>query len=261
VAATSGPTGRLGALPFAFIVDGQEERSSTLLWMGPLAEVYDSDPLQKFNEALSSILSGTYDLEAAQDVVRQEERSYHIFVEIHEASRLSDYSRILVLLDELSRLRLHRNLVRTVATNMSGFAWSLAEKRPVSPEALQTARRALTIGERFGGSRNAEFLDTKARIAHLEGNLDEAITLQRRALTLASDPMTMDELVQTLNSYLAEAGFPPVEQKPNPEESAATAPWSGVINDAMSLLQKPGSVACRSEPDFRQKWAPVARKM
>lgn len=238
--------GRRCELPFAFIVGETEAGPGRLLWMGPLIEIYDENPRAAFDAALAAALDGSFDLSAAQEAIRQEERSVALLDEIAPATDAADHSRLAALLDELAGLRIHYMFRRTLTMNLNSLAWELAAEGTPPPEAILAASKALALGKQHGGGEESYFVDTEARIARQAGNLEEAVALQRRAIALASTSKIAAELYPALNEYLAEAGLP-AEEAPAAEPSASIA-WSGDLNAAGERVRGADALYVRPNP-------------
>ena len=91
---------------------------------------------------------------------------------------------------------------------LNELAWGIVEVadsgREVEPELVQAARQAIDWAVEKE-PRNAAILDTQAHIAYLQGNLDEAIEIQTKAVENA-EPEIRDELAEFLKSLQKEQG-------------------------------------------------------
>ena len=178
-------SGRRGALPFAFVVGETAAGPGRLLWMGPLVEIYDENPHAAFDTALARALAGSFDLAAAKEAIRQEERSLALFGDLDDSRQAGNYPRLSALLDELARPThpLHRSAHGRQQPERPG----LDSGRPkASPRPLRWLwrRRPWPRRYEYGASERSGRRDHAGQGAQLRGDLAEAIALQRRAVAM-----------------------------------------------------------------------------
>ena len=189
-------------IPTAFIVgkDGKIE------WIGHPMEM---------DKPLDQVVQGTWDREAFAKSVREEQIVNKRMKEAIRLLRSGEMEDGLEIVEELvettsnselkNRLQLFRISVlmatggeqlvdvfgQVAKANQSNpnllneLAWGIVEVadsgREVEPELVQAARQAIDWAVEKE-PRNAAILDTQAHIAYLQGNLDEAIEIQTKAV-------------------------------------------------------------------------------
>lgn len=216
----------LESIPAAFIVDRA----------GRIAHVGAGFPMEGFEEALSAIAAGTFDLVkasagaqrkvevnlTARPILREAEEAYAAG-ELGKASAALDraiaiapemmgevvYRRFQLMAFELKEpaaayafARAHiEGSQKDNAPVLNAIAWSILddpglETRDVAL-ALQAAQRAAVLTEQ----KDASVLDTLARALFDSGNTDQAVQTQTRALEIATDPDFKAQLKQRLEQY------------------------------------------------------------
>jgi thiol-disulfide isomerase/thioredoxin len=92
--------------------------------------------------------------------------------------------------------------VKSNAMAQNDLAWTLLTQEGLKGQALDTAAKIAERANDAAGGKDAAILDTLARARFLQGNKDEALTLQKKAVSLAEGDMK-DELQKSLESYQA----------------------------------------------------------
>ena len=205
-------------IPTVMIVDQQGK----LAWIG--------HPMSMDN-VLASVVDGTYDLSAVAEL-------NDLWRQVNEAANAKEWEQAVSLMDEMmarsnSELRTAGHdpyyLVFTQvqvyfaylndpdrayaalrgaidnrfwedARHLNEIAWFIAEA-PIEPRDLGLAKRAAERANELASGKDASIVDTLARIAYRNGDLDKAIELEEKAVELASDPETKAEFEESLKEY------------------------------------------------------------
>jgi len=250
-------------LPFAFVIRPDAETpEGRIVWMGQPVDPLATQPLAVFDSVLAAVCAGTFDLEGAIEIARQEERSLALFQELFASDRNNDLDQLEALLAELPNLHLAPGYRNTLVTNMNGLAWSLATRETGTPRHVAIARMACAIALAAGGGDEPYFVDTYARVLYESGEVAQAVEQQTRAVELARELPWIDEARANLARYREAAGLPPAEDAvaaaaqagapghaPAPPGVDAPRVWQGNLNSAltqfdraaMALLVGPGA--------------------
>lgn len=234
-------------IPTAFIVG----RSGRVEWIGhPMGM---DDPLKQ-------IVDGTWDVDSARAKfiasAKEEEDMMKALPALQQAMQSSAFADAVKILNDLlvkhpeserlqmillqvllqsglnDELNKHAAVVIQKSNDkpeqLNQIAWMMAtiSDDPASAN-LDHAMKAITRAAELTNNTDSSILDTLARVHYSKGNLEEAISWQKKAVALApEDP----NLVNTLQEYESEAKAatspePPADEKPTtPEEAKTDAP-------------------------------------
>lgn len=88
------------------------------------------------------------------------------------------------------------------ATKLNEIAWMIVDPHgSVTRKDLDLAMKAATKADEFTKGEDAAIIDTLARVYFLKGNVERAIELQTKAVSLAKDERLLDELRPALEEY------------------------------------------------------------
>ena len=211
-------------LPAAFIVD----RQGRLAWTGSPKEM---------DKPLAQVVEGTHDL-------REEARVFQSRRAVRQAAFRRDTEGVLALLEELEAAvtmpesfqlmqldllsedkryedfnRVGRRLVAQDPGNaelMNYLAWEIVDTQTGDRRDLDLAMDAARLANQATGQREGYIVDTLARVFYEQGDLGEALRLQRIAVKLRpySTPIQ-----RALDRYEVEINRSPAQDNNQPEES------------------------------------------
>jgi len=186
----------VGGIPHAFVVG----KDGKVVWAG--------HPMGGLDEILSQLVAGDYDAKAAQEVSRQE-KAFQKAVRENDLEAALAASARLMELQPLSyeRMAMHVRLLRFKgdedavrkvrrgaaerfagsAQLLNNLAWDAATDDSMSLRDLDLARRCALEAVRLTEGRNADSLDTLARVYYNLCMLDEAIATQEKAAKAAEE--------------------------------------------------------------------------
>jgi thiol-disulfide isomerase/thioredoxin len=188
-----------GGIPSVFIVD----REGRIAWVG--------HPMGGMDDALAQIAAGTWDLEAAAEqqardrvaeaeARKKREAAAKVFAEFNEKLAAGQYADAYALMSPHVDTTFHDD-----AGQLNLIAWTLVDpegdvETPDLALALKAAQRANELTD----GKNYAILDTLARVHFANGNLEEAIRLQQRAVELAPSEKESEGLRKVLEEYQSE---------------------------------------------------------
>jgi thiol-disulfide isomerase/thioredoxin len=213
-------------IPLAIVV----AKSGEIAWIG--------SPLSLKEKLLEDVLAGTYDIKrAAIEYKKQremQEKYDAAFEEFQKASTAKDWDKAEALLqqmnesapDEDSRTdadlaRFRMNLIRgdlakveTVAKTLaekqpensefhSVIAWQLATYKEPSQSLLDLAEKEAKRANEIAKGKDADVLDTLARVQFVRGDKESAVATQQKAVDTAEDAKDKANYKKTLDSYKA----------------------------------------------------------
>jgi len=110
-----------------------------------------------------------------------------------------DYSAVRDLVEKLCRQSTDDALPQTKAAGeLNGFAWRMAIDETLSPADLAHAETIAKWADDAAKNKDANIVDTLARVVFRQGKKDEAIALQEKAVKLAHES---PDFQKTLESY------------------------------------------------------------
>lgn len=160
------PAGRQG-IPSAFIVgpDGK------IAWIGhPMG----------MDEPLEQIINGQYDIEAAKEDLRQEERMMTAFNGFRQSVGEEDWDRAY----EVGRALMNESFAEMPA-GLNAMAWFLADNEKAPAKCHKLAYKAAKSAAEQTNWEDWSILDTYALTAYRNGKRDDAIKWQNKAIELA----------------------------------------------------------------------------
>jgi len=213
--------GRNG-IPSAFLIDTK----GTVAWIG--------HPMSLPEKVLEEVLAGTYDIKAAAAKYDREQKNEAklnaAWMDINRAMQQKDWDAASEKLadaeklipeddrDSLDMLRLNilygkqdyaaaYKLVAKLsdahkdnAMMQNQLAWQIATDDNIKERNLALAEKVARRGVEASNSKDPNILDTLARVLFMQGQKDEAIALQEKAVAAADDNMK-GQLQQTLDNY------------------------------------------------------------
>ncbi len=102
--------------------------------------------------------------------------------------------------------KLGEEILKDAATDadaLNNFAWKILTEEGLKKRDLELATRVAKTANDLTEGKNAPILDTYARAFFESGKIDEAITLQKKALEFCDDENLKTELEATLKQYEA----------------------------------------------------------
>jgi thiol-disulfide isomerase/thioredoxin len=219
-------------IPTAFIV----EKTGKIAWIGHPMEMEDS--------VIQAVLDGKYDLKAAQakyeKAKTEADAGAQLQRQLGKAMQNKDWDKAEATVKEISKQipedqrdefvdGMHFTILLSKgdldgaaqaadklagkakgdATKLNSLAWPLVSHEGCKGTALDIAAKLAERANDASGGKDAPIIDTLARARFLQGKKDEAIALQKKAVSLADGDMK-DDLKKTLESY--EAGKLPAAE-------------------------------------------------
>lgn len=174
------------SVPCIFIVD-QEQR---VAFIGGPAE---------YEKPLNAIIEQTYDIE-------YEKRQYSEC--ISAAWAFSHYEQKIQAKDWPQAASLGRVIVGGRGNNcfavLNNIAWIIVDpERPVEQPDLELALMAATRADELAEGKDADTIDTLARVYFLKGDVQKAADLQERAVEIARSDKLREPLLKRLDEYKA----------------------------------------------------------
>ena len=166
-------------IPFTVIVNAKGQ----IAWFG--------HPASGLEEALTQIVGGTYDIA----VIKKTKEARKLFPK---------YFRAIASGDEATAKTLGEQIITDGAADpsyLNEFAWTLLTDPRVKSRDLDIALRAAKAALDGSKEKNAAILDTYARALFDTGDKKGAITYQKKAISVCTDPALLQELQQTLSGY------------------------------------------------------------
>jgi thiol-disulfide isomerase/thioredoxin len=169
-------------IPTAFIVD----RAGKVAWVGnPL------DP--RFEQTLDQVVGGTYDLAKAKAEMERRAKMEQAVQEYFTLSEQGeDKARVAALGKELLAY------LNDDANLLSALAWQTATYPGLAHRDLEVAEKAALRARALTEDKDADVLDTHARVLVEQGKVAEGIAVQKQAVEIAPA-----ELRQSLEANLA----------------------------------------------------------
>jgi thiol-disulfide isomerase/thioredoxin len=176
-------------IPTAFVVD----KGGRVAWVG--------HPMGGLDEALDQILSGKYDLAAAQDEFAGREAKQRKQMELSQT--FSKYMKLSNdgdpgAADVGARLL---DAVGPDAQILNAIAWNILTAPGIKNRDVKFALKAAEAGVAASKGKEFAVVDTYARALADNGKLAEAIEQQKKAIALAKDEKAKEELTKTLKGY------------------------------------------------------------
>ncbi len=206
-------------IPTAMVID----QGGRIAWIG--------HPMDGLDDVLEHVVKGDFDAKALAEAAARVEK---LKADLGQAKQDENWARCAALADELLNLDVRRygdfasysyryrleagdkagaaeygrsvttGAIKDSAQALNGFAWMIVDPTDTSPTADRDLDLALAAAQRADElAKNADpsILDTVARVHFLKGNLDQAVTLQRMAVELASNEAMKADLQARLDEY------------------------------------------------------------
>lgn len=211
-------------IPTAFVVS----KTGHIAWIG--------HPMSLKEKVLDDVLAGNFDASKAaaeyQKKQEQEEKRGEVFQEFRKAAEAKDWAKADEQLNELEKLvdeedrgnidmiRLQMNLKKEdmaateqVAKRLADkepesaeyhnqLAWMLITQKGISKDLITLAEKEAVRANDLSKGKNAEIIDTLARVQFVKGQKDEAIATQQKAIDIAEE-RAKKNYQKTLESYKA----------------------------------------------------------
>ena len=167
-------------VPHTFVVD----KSGNVVW--------HAHPMSGLDKILDAVLAGTYDIELGRRVERAQAGSSLYLQMVRSPTKAKNAAPI-----GEKVLEFGRNDIML----MNDFAWTIATMPGLIKRDYDIALRAAQLAYEGSGGKNAEILDTYARVLFDTGKTREAVKYQEQAIPLAPSAERRAELEQTLEKY------------------------------------------------------------
>lgn len=193
------------SVPHAFLVD-QEGRI-----------VYHAHPMDsKLADNLDKVISGDFDLAAAKKSIENEQLRERL---------LDEYGELVIDGKDKEKAKsVGQKLYEVLAEDakqLGQLAWAIASAPELGFQdldfALQCAKKAVDLTEH----KNADLLDTYARVLYESGDKVNAVQVAEQALPLADDDKMKEHIALQIQMYKGESDAPSDEEG---EEGAALPP-------------------------------------
>jgi thiol-disulfide isomerase/thioredoxin len=202
---------RLNSIPTAMVIDQQ----GRIAWIG--------HPMAGLDDVVAQILEGSYDIDSlAKEAAARAELEARVEPLLKEIDRLASEGNIREALDKVDeviamgydpvRLALTKaNAMIAMLSDVDGayafltkcidgyfkddsdalndVAWYILDASGLPRRDLALAHRAVTRANELTGGNDASVVDTLARSHFMQGDVDRAIELQKRAIELADNEM------------------------------------------------------------------------
>ncbi len=172
----------VNGIPHAFIVDKQ----GRIAWHG--------HPMNGLDKALEDIVAGRYDIESAKRGLRAEKTMRDYFELVSDGNATAKTK------------ELGETILKDASGNpglMNQFAWILlTHPRLKNPDHGLAARAAKAAYDASEG-KDPSIIDTYARAQFVQGNVKEAVELQKKAIRLCDDDELKPQLEKVLKEYEA----------------------------------------------------------
>jgi thiol-disulfide isomerase/thioredoxin len=208
-------------IPTAMVIDKQ----GTIAWMG--------HPMDGLDTVIAHVVKGDYDPQAA---LALNAKADAIKTELETARKAQDWAKCATLADQVLTLDparfgdfgVYSYRFRIVAGDKDGAAtygrqlvngafkdvpdalnmlgWQIVDPDSADPAEARDLDLALLASQRADELRNGKdpnVIDTVARVWFLKGDINQAVTLQQKAVDLASDAGQKRDLQKRLDEYTA----------------------------------------------------------
>ena len=221
------------SLPLTVLV----REDGTVLWTGFPVQTKSPHPTAVFDAVLDQILTGSYSLDAARAAMDREEKAQRLLKEIGESHGAHQLARTDGLLSCLEQVGIPEGARRNAVSVINRIAWELATRQGRTEQELTLAQRAYRLAWDAGGSEDAPFVDTCARVLFESGRIAEAVAMQEKAADLAKAAPDRSDYVRTLTRYRQALGSQPREASGASATARPPAPpacWWGSLSEALA---------------------------
>jgi len=173
----------VSGIPHAFVVD----KAGRIVWHG--------HPMGNLDKTIENVLAGTHDVDKAKR-------------EMAAMENLPRYFELAAKGDPGAR-ELGESIVADAGSNvmlLNQMAWVIATAPQIRNRDLDLAERAARAGVEASEARDASVLDTYARVLHMAGKKEQAIEMQKKAVSLATNEKERAGYEQTLRQYEGKEG-------------------------------------------------------
>jgi len=170
-----------GGIPHAFVVDSK----GNLVWHG--------HPMGGLDQVIQQVLAGTFDLAAAQKAARAEKLVPEYLAAVADNKYTPEVE------------KMGWQVLEEGGDNsdlMNEFAWAILTHPRVQHRDLKLATAAAKKAYSVSHGKNASIIDTYARALFDTGKKEEAIRLQKQAISICTEEDLKKGLEQTLERYL-----------------------------------------------------------
>ncbi len=179
----------IDGIPHAFVV-GKEGH---ILWEG--------HPMDKLDLVLAQVVEGKFDVATAKKESAERKSRENV------QALIQAYNFLVRKSGEKDIIKLIRDRIVEKAKdqpeNLNEFAWGIAMNEAADPAELQIALQSAERANTLSNGKSATILDTYAVALHRNGRTPEAIKSLEKALELADDDKTRENIENHLEEYKA----------------------------------------------------------
>lgn len=210
-------------IPAAFLVD----KRGQIAWIG--------HPMELKEKTIEEVLAGNYDLKkAAADAEAAEKREAEVMdlrkklAQAVQGSKWDDADAALAAMEKIddddvkteagfARVRVSLERKDTAAAEKAalavgeknadnvrlqdGLAWALVTYEKPTPTMVAAADTLITRANTLSEGKNANILDTMARVQFLKGEKEKAVATQEKAVSFAQEGRQKEHYTRNLNLY------------------------------------------------------------
>ena len=171
--------------PHAFVID----KNGNVVW--------HAHPLSNLAKTIDAVLAGTHDLEAARRLEQAEGLMYQYLQLVRSPSRAKKAAPVGAQVLEYGK---------SDPILMNELAWAIVAQAGLIVRDYDLAEKAAQAAYEGTEGKNAEILDTYARVLFDSGKKKEAVKYEEQAVQMAPDEQARKGFEQTLEKYRKEAG-------------------------------------------------------
>lgn len=167
-------------LPHAFVID----KEGRVAWQG--------HPMVGLEEVIEDIVEDRYDIGAAKRAFAAEKTMAEYFGRATETT------------NSVELLNFGNQILEDGAgspTLLNEFAWTILTHPRLKHRDIPLATRAARLAMDKTEGKVATIMDTYARALFESGKMKEAVEIQQKAISVATDPVEREELEKTLHLY------------------------------------------------------------
>jgi len=142
-----------------------------------------------------AILDGKFDVQKAAAAYDKEQKTQAALQSIQILFGKDDYEAAYKMVNEVSDGNQDKPMI------LNELAWQIATDPNIKQRDLKLAETLANRANEGSKGKDPGILDTVARIKYMQGQKDEAIALQSKAVDLAEDVRMKTQLQKTLESY------------------------------------------------------------
>jgi thiol-disulfide isomerase/thioredoxin len=206
-------------IPAAFIVGKQ----GTIEWIG--------HPMDGMDKVLGKVIDGTFDAKAEAERKAKEQEQQQ---KLNTAMRGGNFDEAFAMMDDMVKAdpslapryamtkfqtllmrkkdeaaayalgtKIVDNEIKGEAQMLNGMAWMIADAPGLKERDLALALKAATAANQLTGNKDAQILDTLAKVHFLKGDLAKAVEVQELALKSNTEKEMEADLKKALDEYKA----------------------------------------------------------